>query len=245
MFMMEQSEDGGDSVSMSSEDYADWSRSWSPLSPMEYHKAKCASLLGDAWKQAPHEEHVMHTKLLSRTKLPNGRLSLLVDLGSLINAIGADTEKEFSEKGSKHGHETIYIPRQNRLQVNGVGSDAAICDVEAKLPIAVKFEDHEATKESFLANIATGCGAHLPAVLGLTSMREKDAVLLLRAGKEVMVFPGPGGYKIEWSPGTRLLPMVPAPSGHLVIPCDRFGELPAQEPTEQIAFCSDYTIMTE
>ncbi len=111
------------------------------------------------------------------------------------------------------------MPRSNRLYVNGVGAGAATCDYEAIAPIAVKFAEHEATKETYQANIAEGVGENLPAILGLDSMQEKDSVLILRRGRELMAFPGPGGYKIEWSPGTKLLPMVKAPSGHLVIPC--------------------------
>ena len=38
-----------------------------------------------------------------------------------------------------------------------------------------------------------------------------------------MVFPGAGGYRIEWSPGTRMLPMRTLPTGHSVIECDHFG----------------------
>ena len=96
--------------------------------------------------------------------------------------------------------------------------------------------------ESYRGNIAKGCGANLPAILGAASMQEKDSVIILRKGKEMIAFPGPGGYKIEWSPGTKLLPMVPAPSGHLVIPCDRCKELPkGKKDNEQIAFWTDHT----
>ena len=71
-------------------------------------------------------------------------------------------------------------------------------------------------------------------------MQDKDAVLILRKGKEMMVFPGPGGYKIECSPGTERLPMIPAPSGHLVIPCDKFDAARGQG--SQISFCTDHII---
>ena len=47
----------------------------------------------------------------------------------------------------------------------------------------------------------------------------------MRTGNGFLAFPGPGGYKIEWSPGTRLLPMTTSPSGHLVVPCDHFNRL--------------------
>ena len=90
--------------------------------------------------------------------------------------------------------------------------------------------------------MAEGIGADLPAILGATSLRNKDSVLVMREGKEFIAFPGPGGYKIEWSPGTKLLPMIPAPSGHLVVPCDRFDELQKNSSNvSEIAFWTDYT----
>ena len=70
-------------------------------------------------------------------------------------------------------------------------------------------------------------------------MQVKDAAILLRKEKEMLVFLGPGGYKIEWSPRAKRLPMTPAPSGHLVIKCDRLAEAnrnSSQEP--QISFCT-------
>jgi hypothetical protein len=106
----------------------------------------------------------------------------------------------------------------------------------------VQFTDLPATLDVFGANVAKGCGADLPAILGAKSMQEKDSVLILREGKEMIVFPGPGGYKIDWSPGTRILSMTKAPSGHLVIPCDNFGQLPtAGMPNEAMSFFTDHT----
>ena len=70
------------------------------------------------------------------------------------------------------------------------------------------------------------------------------AVIILRKSKEVIAFPGPGGYKIDWSPGTKLLPMVPAPSGHLVIPCDKFDKAQKNDQGD-MTFCTDHTIATK
>ena len=115
------------------------------------------------------------------------------------------------------------------------------CDQQALIPIAVRFQDRDATAETYKANVANGCGANLPAIWGSVSMQEQDAVLLLRKGKEMIALPGPGGYKIEWSPGTRLLPMTSAPSGHLVVPCDRFDELKSNnDGSESITFHTDH-----
>ena len=44
-------------------------------------------------------------------------------------------------------------------------------------------------------------------------------------GKEMLTFPGPGGYKVEWSPGTVHVPLQTAPSGHLVFVVDAFGKI--------------------
>ncbi len=46
-----------------------------------------------------------------------------------------------------------------------------------------------------------------------------------RSGSEKLSFPGPGGYEIQWSPGTRHFNLQPAQSGHLMIPCDDFGNI--------------------
>ena len=73
-------------------------------------------------------------------------------------------------------------------------------------------------------------------------MQDKDAVLRLRKGKQMMAFPGPGGYKIEWSPGTKLLPLVPAPSGHLVIPCDNFEEVGKNSKEDAVTFMTDHSV---
>ena len=217
-------------------EFAEWSRSYSPLSPDEYIAGQVAISEDD------EETQEIHIKIVSKTKLPDGRLSLLVDLGSMINIIGANTEREFAERAARHSLSNQYIDRETRLKVTGVGAGSAHCDVETIAQIAVKFEDQPATRETFKANVAEGVGADLPAILGSISMQDRDSVLILRRGKEMIAFPGPGGYKIEWSPGTRLLPMTAAPSGHLVIPCDLFDDLPSKAaPEEKLSFWTDHS----
>ena len=177
----------------------------------------------------------------SRTKLLD-RNSMLVDLGSLINVVGANTAREFKDTARKAGYETNIEKRSHRLNVNGVGKGSAPCDLQGTFPIAVQYKEQPTQLDHYKGNIAEGSGANLPAIMGSRSMQDKDAVLLLRQGSEVMAFPGPGGYKIEWSPGTKLLPMKPAPSGHLVIPCDNFSTLPnPARVQEQMSFHTDHT----
>ena len=79
------------------------------------------------------------------------------------------------------------------MKGNGVGSDPAICDEEAIIPIAItSLGDNGNTADHYRANVADGCGVDLPALMGGKTMKEKDAVIILREGTEAMAFPGPG-----------------------------------------------------
>ena len=79
------------------------------------------------------------------------------------------------------------------MTIKGVGKGGAPCKTTATMPIAVTSEDGRITKEVFKANVAEGSGVDIPAIMGNQSMEEKDAVIILRKGKQMMAFPGPGG----------------------------------------------------
>ena len=82
---------------------------------------------------------------------------------------------------------------------------------------------------SFCTPVVSGTGKHLPALLGLRSLTAKSAILEMTPGKECLTFPGPNGYRIKCEPGALRIPLVRAPSGHLVIPTDKFQELKANQ----------------
>ena len=64
----------------------------------------------------------------------------------------------------------------------------------------------------------------LPAILGAESMQEKDAVILLRKGQEKLIFPGNDGYELKLSKGSKIMPITPSASGHMLISCDHFDQ---------------------
>ena len=80
--------------------------------------------------------------------------SILVDLGSQINLIGRNALAEFTGGSTD---DVNMQKRETRLEISGFGSDAAVCDHTAELPIAVQFEESEPTLESFVTNVADGC----------------------------------------------------------------------------------------
>ena len=76
------------------------------------------------------------------------------------------------------------------------------------------------------APVVEKSGADLPLILGLRSMAEKQGVIELDAKKRLMTIPGPGGYEIKWAPGAIHIPLIPARSSHLMIPCDLYENIP-------------------
>mgnify|MGYP003314368567 CR=1 FL=1 len=43
--------------------------------------------------------------------------------------------------------------------------------------------------------------------------------------KRRMTIPGTGGYEIKWAPGAIHIPLVPAMSSHLMMPCSEFEKV--------------------
>lgn len=108
---------------------------------------------------------------------------MLVDLGSRVNSVGANTEREFSLEADMHNLNTSYERRKHRLNANGVGVGSAPCDEETTLPVAIEVADQIVVLDSFKANLAKASGADLPAILGSQSMQDKDSVTILRKRK--------------------------------------------------------------
>lgn len=171
------------------------------------------------------------------------RNSILLDPGSRINVIGEKTMETFVKAAlnATPSQDTTFESR-NPLEICGVGEGAATSNQIGHFPIAVKFDKEDyALKTVFKANVAKGCGAQLPAILGGKSMEEKNSILCFKEGEQQLVFPGPGGYKIELSPGSKVLPVKTTPSGHYVVLCDDFSSLPAHCPEPTVSFHVDHT----
>ena len=160
------------------------------------------------------------------TRLVDGRLSIIVDPGAWTNLIGVNLAKQIADRGLAAGQRPAQSRMQHPIDVAGVGDGTQRANWMAHLPIAVPNPDGSAVLHGFESPILDqGSGANLPGLLGLRSLRAKRSVLEMTAGREVLTFPGPGGYTINWSPGTIHIPLITAPSGHLVIVCDAYNQL--------------------
>ena len=124
------------------------------------------------------------------------------------------------------GHKPVQKKMEKPLVIQGVGNGVQQCEWEVTVPIAVPSSDGQhSVLHNFETPVVQDPGGDLPLILGLRSISEKEGVLETGPKSRQLSFPGPGGYSIQWSPGTRHFPLVPAPSGHLMMECDHYNNL--------------------
>ena len=157
-------------------------------------------------------------------------MAIIVDPGAWTNLAGGKWVRQMGDRAQKHARKPKQEKLKKPLEVQGVGRGTQSANWSTRMPIVVLNKEGDAVEQIYEVPTLEGeDGADIPALLGLRSMRAKDAVLEMAPGKECLTFPGPGGYTINWSPGTVHIPLEVAPSGHYVIPCDAFGKVSAKE----------------
>jgi len=166
-------------------------------------------------------EHCYH----GSTKLPDGRQGLLVDPGAWSNLAGEVWMQNMARKAIEAGLKVSESRMSHPLNVGGVGKGTNTADWEIQVPIAVADTEGSTNMHAYKAPTVRDEGRNLPALLGLQSMSKQNSVLEMAPGHEYLTMPGPGGYTVNWSPGTVRYKLVRAPSGRLILPCDAFTQL--------------------
>ena len=112
--------------------------------------------------------------------------------------------------GRSNGRGSTAAPLTNALSIGGVGKGTSVCQESVILPVA--FSDG--------VSGTYGCSvvpeSEIPGLLGFDSMERRRVLIDTFNGKLYEV--GPGGYDIVLSPGSRMLPMTKAPTGHPMLP---------------------------
>ena len=134
-------------------------------------------------------QRVLH----SSTALPDGRFSLIVDVGAWKNLFGRKLVRQAAEMAIKAGYRPQQWKMETPLHVQGIGNGTQECIWEIRLPIAAADGNGDTHVHSFDTPIVEGTGEEVPGLLGLKSIREKKGVLETEPGKEMLTFPGPGG----------------------------------------------------
>ncbi len=154
------------------------------------------------------------------TKLPDAerpREGLLVDEGSLGSLMGDRWLHRVTKIANAHGRETEMKPLTEAFKVAGVGKGHQECAFEAKVPIALSCAAEAEYSGPVLKD------SDVPGLMGLNTM-EKMKMWHDCAGKRLII-PGPGEITMVLPPGSVVLPLEKAPSGHHLLPCTEWHRL--------------------
>ena len=136
----------------------------------------------------------------TETRLTDGRPAILIDPGSVGNLGGGDWAREVAKVAMQH----------NRI-----------------LPVAIRRIDGTHSRSTFQIPVVNH--SILPGLLGLQSMRDRNAILDMQTLRLHLC--GPGDYDLlpALPPGTESFQCELAPSGHLVLPCSEYAGVDREE----------------
>jgi len=144
-----------------------------------------------------------------------------------------------AEIASRNGIQTSEQVLESPPTIRGVGDGVNECKHEVILPIATaRSPDKVADLNWYETLIVEAPGDELPLVLGLKSMADKNGVLNMSRDSPTLTLPGPEGFEVKWSLGTRHFPLIHAPSGHLILPCDLFDKIPEKTGIRELSEAS-------
>ena len=159
------------------------------------------------------------------TRLPDGRLSWIIDPGAWKNLCGADLARQMAQAAKDAGLQPFETKRAEPLNVSGVGKGSQSCKWDMTCPIALTDIEGETSIHRVTTPVVEGDGAHLPGLLGLASLERQNAIL--DTGNRLLILPGSGEFDILslLPSGATVLPLEKAPSGHLVLPVDAYSKV--------------------
>jgi hypothetical protein len=103
------------------------------------------------------------------------------------------------------------------MNIDGVGKESSQCSQSAVVPIVLA-DGRLATYTAPLLD-----DSHVPSLLGLKSMTAHRVLLDLVNDQYIMT--GPGGFQLKLSPGSHVIAMKRAPTGHLMLPASSWDSL--------------------
>ena len=156
------------------------------------------------------------TSYHSRVRLAKGE-SVLIDTGAIKPLAGDAWCKRAAEAAAAFGRGTVYEPLAKVLTVEGVGTGSNRCTHRAIIPVA--FEDGVTGTYS----PAVVPDSEIPALASFDILERRRVVLDCFNGKYFEM--GPGGYDIHLSPGSRVVHMHKAPTGHPMLPVTEWSSV--------------------
>ena len=138
-----------------------------------------------------------------------------MDPGSPGNLCGDQWVAQQAKHCAAHGKgPPTYRTLPKPLEVGGVGHGVQVARTEVTIPVG--FEDGE--ESLYTAPVMED--STLPALLGQRSLMNQRAII--DCYNKNIYFIGPGGYRLNLSPGSTKKKLHDSAGGHLMMPCSRF-----------------------
>ena len=151
----------------------------------------------------------------AQVRLASGE-ALLIDIGAWDNLVGSEFVARASAEAQSAGHGCAWQKMKRMLSVEGVGKEANTTSDEVTLPICLE----DGATGTYTAPVIPS--SPLPALLGLNTISKLKG--LIDTHNKQIIFVGPGGYKLQLSPGSKLYKLHSAPTGHLMLPCQSWKQ---------------------
>ena len=163
----------------------------------------------------------------SNMALPNEEVGLMPDTGAHDGLCGDQWARRQAVKCSEHQKKVNQQALMEPRYVAGVGNGSQQANYEVELTTGMVDTDGVYHEEVFKAPCLENSG--VPGLMGIQSLERNDALIRCKTGE--IWFLGPGGAKIEASPGSKHFQMLKAKSGHWQIPISRFRRQQDGQPT--------------
>ena len=155
---------------------------------------------------------------------------LLIDIGAWGNLCGERWFQRILNKAQKFGQGYVLQKMKQMLSIEGVGQSANTTQDEVVAPVCLEDGSVCTYTAPMLAD------SELPALLGLKSLSEKHA--LIDTFNKRLIFVGPGGYRLQLSPGSKTFPLHSAATGHLMLQCDSWETAKFAPTKKEVAFAN-------
>ena len=167
-----------------------------------------------------------------RTRLPGDEVGLLVDPGAHDNLVGSRTMEKMIQSAQASGYDVLTRPLTTPMRVEGVGTGSQAAANSSQVQIGINGD-----LGTYTAPVIPD--SDLPPLLGLRTLRSQRAILDMSGPEAELILPGPGGFKLQLSPGSVRLPLKAAPSGHLILPVTNYPRSKSEPARNRYTFVAD------
>jgi hypothetical protein len=173
------------------------------------------------WWPVPEKPEVagdaMDLCLHTRVRLQDGREGLVVDTGAINSLTGDQFANRLIKSAQAHGVGGALTEHPSPYSIEGVGKGSQSVSKLLKCGIALG----DGSQAEYRASVVPQ--SELPGLLGLGPMVNQRVLLDLIHMKYIQI--GEGGFDMKLSPGSSVLDMEIADSGHILLPVTEWKKI--------------------